>query len=903
MRFGLETARGSGVNVHLLFSPEHDDCTTQIKRFLEQLKFRYKGENYRCCRADLILLGKAHNPSINDEKAALEEGVKQFKISFELLQEEWEKSKWIQKNCLVAVAAGQGDGTSGLRDPSGAFTALRESIESFAHIVFSARPAERTFWFGKGPATTKQIEEKWGSLKPCLHGSDAHQLSDVGMPKEQRFCWIKGDPTFESLRQACIEPEERVYIGPQPPGGSLASHTIKEIYVSNASWMTPSRIALNPGLVAIIGARGSGKTALADLIAAGGFATEAALNPKSFVVRARDHLLSSSTHLTWVNGEITTTDLHHYETSEYADTPNVRYLSQQFVDDLCCNDGLAKSLVSEIQRVIYNAHPIDERLGSENFEELYSLKSESASKRRTYHDGILADIAAALARERLNKSAIRPLTKQREDLERLIAQDEKDQKALIGKEHEVRAKRHQEISDALLTRRREHDAAQLKLRALTGLRDDVERIRTEHAPEVWSTLKHERRATELQESEWESFQLQFIGEVDTLLSSRIHEATKACGAIAGLSPQQTATANVDPTKPLLPNDCKLEEQTIASLQAELSRLGKLIGIDEQNAKKYTALGQKIDNNRKALGKIRTQIVEATGADNRIDALLGKRGKAYEGVFSALVELQDELRQLYSPLEQRLRESGSAVGKLSFTVKRSADIDAWAGKGEDLLDLRKLGPFKGRGSLLMAAKNLLCTPWQHGTAVDVSTAMTRFIEENEAGLREHRPEGTDSLLWSSSVGHWLYSTEHITLSYSIAYDGTDIERLSPGTRGIVLLLLYLAIDREDDRPLIIDQPEENLDPQSVFQELVSQFRDARKRRQIIIVTHNANLVVNTDVDQVIVATAGTHQVNALPQITYETGGLENPRIRQKVCEILEGGERAFRDRAKRLRMEI
>ena len=68
---------------------------------------------------------------------------------------------------------------------------------------------------------------------------------------------------------------------------------------------------------------------------------------------------------------------------------------------------------------------------------------------------------------------------------------------------------------------------------------------------------------------------------------------------------------------------------------------------------------------------------------------------------------------------------------------------------------------------------------------------------------------------------------------------DIERLSPGTRGIVLLLLYLAIDREDDRPLIIDQPEENLEPKLVFDEL-ERFREARLQRQIIIVTHNVRM---------------------------------------------------------------
>ncbi|WP_456237317.1 AAA family ATPase [Glacieibacterium frigidum] len=149
--------------------------------------------------------------------------------------------------------------------------------------------------------------------------------------------------------------------------------------------------------------------------------------------------------------------------------------------------------------------------------------------------------------------------------------------------------------------------------------------------------------------------------------------------------------------------------------------------------------------------------------------------------------------------------------------------------------------------------------------------------------------------------WLYGTDHIQTAYGIQYDGTDVERLSPGTRGIVLLLLYLVIDTDDDRPLIIDQPEENLDPRSIFVELVERFRSAKQRRQIIIVTHNANLIVNTDADQVIVATCGPHRPGQLPEIRYQAGGLEDLAIRECVCNILEGGEEAFKERAKRLRV--
>jgi hypothetical protein len=68
-----------------------------------------------------------------------------------------------------------------------------------------------------------------------------------------------------------------------------------------------------------------------------------------------------------------------------------------------------------------------------------------------------------------------------------------------------------------------------------------------------------------------------------------------------------------------------------------------------------------------------------------------------------------------------------------------------------------------------------------------------------------------------------------------------------------------------------------------------------------VTHNANLVVNTDVDQVIVASCKRMREGQAPEFAYHSGGLENGSIRADVCDILEGGEEAFRERAKRLRV--
>jgi energy-coupling factor transporter ATP-binding protein EcfA2 len=150
--------------------------------------------------------------------------------------------------------------------------------------------------------------------------------------------------------------------------------------------------------------------------------------------------------------------------------------------------------------------------------------------------------------------------------------------------------------------------------------------------------------------------------------------------------------------------------------------------------------------------------------------------------------------------------------------------------------------------------------------------------------------------------WFYEVDHIRLSYGLKYNGVELEKLSPGTKGIVLLILYLGIDVDDTRPLIVDQPDENLDNESIYALLTTYFKSAKNRRQIVLITHNPNLVVNGDSEQIIVATA-ERRADGLPHITYCAGALENTAadgtgIREQVCRILEGGSEAFRKRERR-----
>lgn len=165
--------------------------------------------------------------------------------------------------------------------------------------------------------------------------------------------------------------------------------------------------------------------------------------------------------------------------------------------------------------------------------------------------------------------------------------------------------------------------------------------------------------------------------------------------------------DADPTVALIPSGNPLEQQTSSLLEREEARLRALIGVDVQNSKRFSILSDRITKAESALNKILEQIDHVKGADERIRNLIEARRTAYAAVFEAIVEEEQELRALYAPIRQRIDTTKGTVSKLSFSVRREVDLDAWASAGEALLDLRTNGPFKGRGELVRAArKNLL-----------------------------------------------------------------------------------------------------------------------------------------------------------------------------------------------------
>lgn len=901
-RLSIETVKGPGINLHLLFSPEDSDHVEHINACLTALTFRHGGEVFRCVRPDLVRLGRTIDSSILDDDVAYRRGVTGFKVSLEALQDQFANSGWLKKNCLVAVSGGGTDGTSGLQGDGGQWEATRKNIERFADIMFTANPKQIQFYLGKGKATVEDLDAKWAGRKPCLHGSDAHTADRVGLPDAARRCWLNGDVTFETLFQAVIEPEGRVHIGEEPPKGPLPGNTIKQLEVTNAQWMAPSSLPVNAGMVAIIGARGSGKTALADLIAAGGYGVSRRLSPNSFLRRAGKYLAATHAELQWENGEKTGNDVANVESEEVWDASHVQYLSQQFVEQLCSSEGLNDSLVAEIQRVIFEAHSEEVRSNASNFEDLLTARMQAARGARDLHRHALKRATEAINTELVRKAGLTKLEKDRNDVLHSLAKDRADRTQLVPKGQDARAKRLEEVSAVVEKKKREIAEIQARAQALAGIQSDVAAFRGQDAADWIADARDRRVDSGLSVEEWKLFRLDFTGDVDSLLTMRITAAQSEIATLQGdVSSASVETSSPNPDVSLIPEGAPLASQKLSLLVRERNRLQNLAGIDAQNSRRYSALTDRIARSDTALTKLNADIERAKGADDVLEQLRSARIAAYKGIVTAVIEEESELTQLYAPLGDRIARGANAVKKLSFSVRRQVDLETWAERGESLLDLRK-GSLR-TGDLLKEAEVFLGDAWRNGSAEDAAEAMQLFVAKFGQLFRQQQLGDVPPLQWARGFSQWLYSTDHIQIGYGLRYEGVDIERLSPGTRGIVLLLLYLALDAHDERPLIIDQPEENLDPQSVFEELVPAFCEAKKRRQIVIVTHNANLVVNTDVDQVIVAHCGQHRPEGLPSITYQSGGLENPKIREAVCSILEGGARAFQERARRLRVKL
>jgi len=158
------------------------------------------------------------------------------------------------------------------------------------------------------------------------------------------------------------------------------------------------------------------------------------------------------------------------------------------------------------------------------------------------------------------------------------------------------------------------------------------------------------------------------------------------------------------------------------------------------------------------------------------------------------------------------------------------------------------------------------------------------------IRKLPPEAIDRLdLW--------FPEDSLDVQYSTSGDGLNfrsIQEGSPGQKTAALLAFLLSYGEE---PLILDQPEDDLDNHLIYELIVTQLREVKRHRQVIVVTHNANIVVNGDAELVVALAARGGETQKECE-----GSLQEKTVRETICAVMEGGRKAFEDRYRRIALE-
>ncbi|MGA7194321.1 MAG: AAA family ATPase, partial [Anaerolineales bacterium] len=378
-------------------------------------------------------------------------------------------------------------------------------------------------------------------------------------------------------------------------------------------------------------------------------------------------------------------------------------------------------------------------------------------------------------------------------------------------------------------------------------------------------------------------------EVNVILSSLNKKVVQ-------LFPDTKPIPVVDTTKQIdqlksIQSQIKLEmdslRKEILAKKGDLTKLGIKEDVNTL-VQSSQALQQQIGNANKDLDRYKTGVEKLTELINARDHLLNEVGssldylkKQIDAKFDEFRKSRDESDSAEKELFQGIIQGLEIEGSVTFDESRfCSDIL------ERFVDNRKI---KNENDLREEIA---------GTSPDGSAKRITF-----AGIQNWSKQALAKKTYFNRAGadgviEYIFTEwpAFMHVRAIVRLNGKATEVLSIGQRGTLLLKVFLATATAK-QVFIIDQPEDNLDNNFIMHELVPLIRKAKKSRQIIMSTHNANLVVNADAEQVIVARLDVEQSR-----DYKCGSIENPEINHAIRDILEGGEGAFRQRERKYQTE-
>ena len=943
------------VNIHLIFNPFRPDHEEKIRSFLRSLKTSKTDAAGRHIKASELT-----------QTAHFEEATTTRAFIHEALEDTYGKSAELL-DCVLIITAANSDGIRAARGKKRKLL-ITDEIDKFSDAFFGNAGNVEYF------LATNRAENKteYTEPKPVLSGCDAHSLADLHARLGQVVSdaasgivleptWVKADLTFEGLKQIIFEPRNRVFIGEEPEiERRVREHKtryIKSLHVTciddyqqsqHGSWFSDEQIILGKELVAIIGNKGSGKSAVTDIIGllgnshnqtskglSGGKSEElfSFLNKDKFLKGGCAKHFQGT--LNWYEGE---PDRNLLDAQVAPHLPEkVEYLPQKYLERICANiaDDEFRTTLNEV--IFRYVKPQDQH-GKTNLDDLIKYRTQQAEEDITQKTQEL---------HQANATVISIEKKLTEDYRKELEEKIKLKKEDLAAHATARPKEKPNPESTAGTVSAETTQIEQLTQSIAGLSTRIAQLRIEQV-DVSQTAEDLRQVRQAIERE--------AGAL-TGLAAKFQTTLKT----AGIAFDQIVKLAVDYSS--LDAVIIKKEQMSRQIEALLltrDEIASLVGGDNQTTEQSAcdaAIAASLVCQKEALEAQKAEIVERLGKPAREyqqylsdlklwterekelrghdpnpsgDTLKGlekELGNVNSVYLEALLTARDEreriskevfrkkcgLTQFYNAIKQaidgEINKCREHLGEYNLSIEAGLRFSpAFFDEFLKFINQGAVGSFRGQEEGRAMLRRLIdaVTDWENEAqvfkALDTIVEALHTDKRDEIAMHNATRDVFKQMKGQRPVQElydYLFGFDYLVTKYDLKVDQKDLSELSPGERGGLLLIFYLMLDRQDI-PLVIDQPEDNLDNKSVYEILVTFIKQAKKRRQIILVTHNPNLAVVADAEQII--HVSIDKKDGKHDFDFFSGSIEDARINQAVVDILEGTLPAFDNRRLKYRKQ-
>jgi hypothetical protein len=883
LRMLPSTDRGKLINIHCLFNPdyvpklEHD--------FFSNIKNQ---DNFQLNRYGITSYGKKLEPGISDEDHLYKKGIANMVIDLSSLKNILQLNSEFRKNTLLVVSNSSKDGASAIQKHYDLFEkhnssldGLRKSIYNISDAIFSANQNDVRYFLGRRLEGTAEYNEKihknevesiksnLGSLKPCIVGCDAHCEDELF----KKFTWVKADLNFEGLRQICDEPEQRVKIQDDEPDFKEEKLIIDKVrYISPNNVFSKNPIYLNPNLNVIIGGKSSGKSILL-------FSIAKTLAADLSVLKNEDGSFKYSLNdiENDFNFEITTKGGFPQKLirspEENSILPEIKYIPQNYLVKLAEPElnNKGKSLKKLVRDLI-----LEDEQSSEEYQEFIKKVKQNDKKRNILIDSFFET---------------------RNELKELNAQlKTKSNKSVLQKNIEANTKKVEDLNKSIGLSKEEIKEYESYLKELeingeqeSKLKDDFS-VTKEFDLELKQIVSDLNKSSEL-----------LLSKIQTPEIKESLEKSFSClNALQDLSNFIAESLTLDKD-----NDGKKSFKFDSSFKEVLSRIRSKKNELNKNISPYL----KNREVKKLVESINVSILNDKKALADIEKLT-------ERIYENSKILEENKSDLFFLYKENFQEYINVISLLkSRTVELEKDGLSIQGKAKfNYKKLReRLIPLSDGRTASFNNYEILDPKLNQSDELDFNLIISN-IELLFSNILNGEYALTSRAELSNTIK--IVLDDYFYDYWEIAYKNDKLGVMSTGKASFVILMLIIGLSKSK-APILIDQPEDNLDNRSITTDLVNYLRNKKLERQIIVVTHNANIVVNADAENIIVANQKGQNgenssssfkfdyvngslENSFEKNTLETDVLKSMGIRQHIAEIVEGGKEAFLMREKKYR---